>query len=80
MRKQSRVIYGRDASYKKPFGASDIMQSVSGLGKFAEYDLDDGQLHVNVGYDGIVFEGRQDKTKLSLERLKALAERVIGAR
>ena len=79
LRKQSRVIYGRDPSYKKPFGESDIMQSVSGLGKFAEYDLDGGLLYVNVGNDGMVFEARQGKNKLDLDRLKALATKVLSA-
>ena len=78
LRKQSRVLYGRDPGYKKPFGESDIMQSVSGLGRFAEYDSDGGQLYINLGNDGLVFEARQGKARLPLDRLKALAERVLS--
>lgn len=75
--KQSRVIYGRDSGYRVAFGASDIMQKVPGLGNFAEFDLDAGTLYVNVGSDGLTFEGRKGKQKLALEKLKALAEKVL---
>lgn len=78
--RQSRVSYGRDPSYRVAFGASDIMTKVDGLGRFAEYDIDAGQLFVNVGSDGLVFDGRQGKTKLSLEKLKVLAEQVLQPR
>ena len=75
--KQSRVSYARDSGYRVAFGESDIMQKVTGLGNFAEFDLEGGQLYVNIGSDGLMFEGRQGKQKLSLEKLRALAEKVL---
>jgi len=75
--KQSRVMYSRDSGYRVAFGESDIMQKVTGLGNFAEFDLDGGMLYVNVGRDGLVFEGRQGKQKLPLEKLQAIAEKVL---
>ena len=75
--KQSRVVYSRDSGYRTAFGESDIMQKVTGLGNFAEYDMEGGQLYVNVGSDGLMFEGRQGKQKLPLEKLKAIAEKVL---
>lgn len=77
--RQSRVSYGRDPSYRMAFGASDIMHKVEGLGCFAEFDSDAGQLYVNVGSDGLMFEGRKGKTKLTLEQLKAIAQAVLQA-
>lgn len=77
--RQSRVSYGRDPSYRMAFGESDIMHKVEGLGRFAEFDSDGGQLYVNVGSDGLMFEGRKGKTKLTLEQLKAIAQAVLGS-
>lgn len=76
--KQTVIRYSRDPAYNTRFNIPDLMQSVEGLGQFAEYEEETGLLYVNVGPDGIVFEGRQGKNKLSLAQLTALATAVLS--
>lgn len=77
--KQTRIIYSRDPGYTAAFNIEGLMQPVPGLGRFAEFEAEAGRLYVNLGRDGIVFEGRQGDTPMSLEQLSALAQAVLTA-
>lgn len=71
LRDQSRVVYGIEIGYNKPFG----FEPVEGLGNFAERD--GGRLTINLGKDGLMIEGRQGQTDLAPERLRQLAEAIL---
>lgn len=72
LRDQSRLIYGIEIGYKKPFG----FDPVEGLGNFAE--IDGRRLTINLGNDGLVVEGRQGKVDLAPEKLRQVAEAILA--
>lgn len=76
--RQTHIIYSRDPAYTTAFNIPDLMQPVTGLGRFAEFEAEAGRLYVNLGRDGIVFEGRSGKKKMTLTQLQALAQEVLS--